>query len=129
MLDGAGQVLIHRRPEDKDVWPGRWDLAAGGVVAAGSRSTTPRRRELAEELGISGVEFVHLGDGDFADESVDSVVRMYYVAWDGPVNFADGEVVEAHWVSGDDLRARLARDPFVPDSVAMAAGHVDRLLG
>jgi isopentenyldiphosphate isomerase len=129
VLDGAGRVLIHRRAEDKDVWPGRWDLAAGGVVAAGESFDEAARRELAEELGISDVELVHLGDGVYADESVDAVVRMYHVIWDGPVSFADGEVVEALWVSGDELQIRLGRDSFVPDSVAMAAEQVRRLLG
>jgi isopentenyldiphosphate isomerase len=129
VLDGGGRVLIHRRAEDKDVWPGRWDLAAGGVVSAGESFDDAARRELAEELGISDVEVVHLGDGEYADESVDSVVRMYHAVWDGPVTFADGEVVEAVWVSADELRARLERDSFVPDSVAMAAEQVLGLLG
>src|SRR3954447_5289866 len=50
----AGEVLIHRRSEDKDLWPGRWDLACGGVVTAGEAWEPAARRELAEELGIEG---------------------------------------------------------------------------
>ena len=30
-----GRVLIQRRSDKKDVWPGRWDLGAGGVVGVG----------------------------------------------------------------------------------------------
>ncbi len=44
---------------------------------------------------------------------------MYVARDDGPFTFADGEVVEALFVSVDELRDRLAHDLFVPDSVAM----------
>lgn len=30
-----GELLVHRRAGDKDVFPGWWDLAAGGVVGVG----------------------------------------------------------------------------------------------
>ena len=42
-----GRLLVHRRSDDKDLWPGRWDLAVGGVVAAGEslrRRRPPRAR-------------------------------------------------------------------------------------
>ena len=44
---------------------------------------------------------------------------MYVARDDGPFVFADGEVVEAFFVTIDELRERIARDMFVPDSVAM----------
>jgi hypothetical protein len=59
---------------------------------------------------------VALGDGAYADDHVDEVARMWTVTWDGQITFDDGEVVEAHRVGIDELRARLARDRFVPDS-------------
>jgi 8-oxo-dGTP pyrophosphatase MutT (NUDIX family) len=117
--DGAGRVLVHRRSDAKDLWPGHWDLAAGGVVAAGEAWEAAARRELAEELGIVGADLVALGGGSYVDEHVDEVARMWRTVWDGPVTFADGEVVEAHFVDDDELAARLERDPFVPDSRAL----------
>ncbi len=44
---------------------------------------------------------------------------MYVAHDDGPFVFADGEVVEAFFVTIDELRERIAHDRFVPDSVAM----------
>ena len=38
---------------------------------------------------------------------------------DGPFRFADGEVVEACFVTPAELRRRLAAHRFVPDSVAL----------
>lgn len=119
--DSDGQVLIHRRSELKDVWPGQWDLAVGGVVASGEDYATAARRELAEEVGIPAPPAVlhELGAGAFEDERVTAVVRCFAVIHDGPVHFADGEVVEARWVSPTELRTALRTQPFVPDSRAL----------
>jgi isopentenyldiphosphate isomerase len=127
VLDGHGRLLVHRRSDDKDVWPGRWDLACGGVVGAGEAWDDAARRELAEELGIDAVP-VLLGGGVWADADTDAVVRVYAVVHDGPYRFADGEVVEARWVDRAGLDALRATASFCPDSVAIGLPLVvDRL--
>ena len=83
--------------------------------------------EILAEVGFDtlsardGVELVDLAEGTFAyvDDDVDEVARMWQVVHDGPFHFTDDEVVEAHFVSVDELRRRVARDPFVPDSLAL----------
>ncbi len=54
-------------------------------------------------------------------------VHTYCVVWDGPVEFSDGEVVEARWVGMAELRRRVSTDRFVPDSLAIATPllHLD----
>lgn len=121
---GRGEVLIHRRSDAKDLWPGYWDLVVGGVVTAGEDWEEAARRELAEEVGISGADLILVGEAAYADDCVDEVARLYAARWDGPISFPDGEVVEARWVDLDELRRRLARDTFVPDSVQLAIPYV-----
>jgi len=116
-----GRVLVHRRSDDKDVWPGRWDVAVGGVVTAGEGYDDAARRELAEEVGVHGVPLVAIGSGQYEDEDVRVVARLYEAVHDGPFTFADGEVVEARFVTAAELQERLARHSFVPDSVALLA--------
>lgn len=120
IFDTAGRLLVHRRSAGKDIWPSRWDIAVGGVMAPGESWAAGARRELAEEMGIAGsVTLEHLGDGSFADADVDVVGRVYRVVHDGPFVFVDGEVVAAELVTADELQRRLATDPFVPDSLAL----------
>jgi isopentenyldiphosphate isomerase len=118
VLDAEGRVLIHRRADDKDVWPGRWDLAVGGVVDSGESWEAAAARELDEEIE-SRAAITEIGRATYEDDKVNAIVRMYLAHDDGPFRFADGEVVEAFFVSIDELRDRLARDLFVPDSVAL----------
>ena len=123
VTDSADRLLIHRRSDTKDVWPGRWDVAAGGVVWVGEPYDSAALRELVEELGIDAAPLgllELLGPCAYADADVALVGRVYRVRHDGPVHFADGEVVEATWVSRSELLERLRRDPFVPDSIAVA---------
>jgi isopentenyldiphosphate isomerase len=110
--DRAGRLLVHRRSDAKDLWPGRWDAADGEPWDDAAR------RELAEEVDVDA-EPEPLCAGAYADADVDLVARCYRARHDGPVRFVDGEVVEARWVDRDELTGLLATASFVPDSAAL----------
>ena len=119
VIASDGRLLIHRRSETKDIWPGWWDIAAGGVVASGESYDDAARRELAEELGISDTPVQFLGSAHYVDEDVAAICRGYCVVNDGPFTFADGEVAETRWVTFDELDAMRATHRFLPDSIAL----------
>jgi 8-oxo-dGTP pyrophosphatase MutT (NUDIX family) len=114
-----GRLLVHRRSDAKDLWPGCWDLAVGGVVGAGEPYDDAAARELAEEVGVTGVVPRPLGGGRYEDDDVALIGRCYEVVHDGPYSFADGEVVEAELVALDDLPRLLGERQFLPDSIAL----------
>lgn len=114
-----GRLLVHRRADHKDVYPGSWDLAAGGVVAAGESSDLAAERELAEELGISDTPLEFVTEGRFEDDRAREICRVYRTVHDGPYRFDDGEVSEARLVDAAELAALMADHPFLPGSVAM----------
>ncbi|MET0144248.1 MAG: NUDIX domain-containing protein [Ilumatobacteraceae bacterium] len=119
-----GRLLVHRRSEDKDVWPGRWDLAVGGVVGSGESYEQAARRELAEEVGVTDAEPHEVTVGRYADDDVDLVAHVFRIVHDGPFRFADGEVVEARWVDRPGLDALVAEAAFVPDSLALLTDEI-----
>ncbi len=121
VMSSDGRILIHRRSHRKDLWPGMWDLCAGGVVSAGESYEHAAHRELAEELGISGVELTCVGPATFDDSDVSEVAYIYRITHDGPYHFQDGEIVEARFVTQRELTELLVTTDFVPDSVAMVA--------
>ncbi|MBI5089391.1 MAG: NUDIX domain-containing protein [Actinobacteria bacterium] len=111
-----GRLLVHQRSDAKDVWPGWWDLAVGGVVTAGESYDVAARRELWEEVGIDAVPHP-IGGGAYDDETISVIGRCYRVEHAGPFTFHDGEVVRAEWA---DLET-IGRDErqFLPDSTAL----------
>ncbi|MGZ6950273.1 MAG: NUDIX hydrolase [Ilumatobacteraceae bacterium] len=118
VLSSDGRLLIHRRSLDKDIWPGWWDIAAGGVVTAGETYEDAAQRELAEELGIANVELHYVGQSHYVDDDLAALCRGYRVVHDGPFTFDDGEIVEARWVTLAELQAMRATHRFLPDSLA-----------
>lgn len=125
VLGSDGRLLVHRRADTKDLWPGMWDLAAGGVVAAGESYETAARRELAEELGVVAEEMESLGEGRFVDESVAMIGRGFLTVHDGPFTFTDGEIAEVRWVTRPQLTELMAAERFVPDNVALLLPLLD----
>ena len=118
VMSTDGRLLIHRRSLAKDIWPGWWDIAAGGVVVAGETYEAAARRELEEELGIEAdVEF--LGQSRYVDDDVAEMCRGYRVVHDGPFEFSDGEVSEVRWVTFAELDAMRTTHSFLPDSIAL----------
>jgi len=102
-----------------------WDLAAGGVVAAGETYEAAAGRELAEELGVVAEQMECLGEDRFADDSVALIGRSYLTVHDGPFTFADGEIAEVRWVARAELTALMATERFVPDNLALLLPLLD----
>lgn len=128
VVDAVGRLLVHRRADWKDVWPGRWDVAFGGVAGVGETPAETARRELAEEAGVTAA-VEPLGGGRYEDAEVRVVGDAFLTRCEGPFTFADGEVVETTWVAVDELPAWLAGRAVCPDSVAIALALLPRKPG
>ena len=119
-----GLVYVHRRTDTKDVYPGRYDFTAGGVIVAGESPDESAARELEEELGVSGVPITPVGRGEYSDDRTRFWAHLYTVMWDGEVRHQPEEVAWGAWWTPHELAERVAADPtrFMPDSVALWAG-------
>ena len=118
-----GRIYVSRRSPDKDWSPSAFDAAAGGIVQHGEPVEESARRELAEELGITGVPLRPLLTGRYEDDTVRCFVHCFETTYDGVVTHADGEVVWGDWLTLSELGHLLrSRDwPFVPDTRTLLA--------
>lgn len=117
--DGS-RLLVHQRSFDKDVFPGWWDVVAGGVCGVGESWADSARRELAEELGVVGVELEDLGGGRWVGPDIELVGRVFVARTDGPFAFSDGEVIDARFATRAEVDALLRDEHVCPDSVELA---------
>jgi isopentenyldiphosphate isomerase len=120
-----GRLLVHRRAEHKDVFPGWWDLAAGGVVGVGESYEQAAHRELAEELGIAGADLAFVTIARHDDEHARELCHVFRVVHDGPFTFDDGEITETRFVTPAELAELVSMVPFLPGSLRMIAPRID----
>jgi isopentenyldiphosphate isomerase len=56
VANNQGQLLLQLRSANKIGYPNYWDVSVGGHVSAGEEPATSAVREMAEEVGLSGVK-------------------------------------------------------------------------
>jgi isopentenyldiphosphate isomerase len=118
VVNGRGELFIHLRTSDKDVYPAHWDVAIGGVLRAGESFDEAARREAREELGVE-VDPEPLFPVRWAD-AFNLVHGMAYRArHDGPFRLQADEIVRGEFVGLDEIAGRAAREPFCPDGLAV----------
>lgn len=126
VVDMAERLVVHQRALWKDVWPGRWDVAFGGVVGVGEDWGAAALRELQEEAGVeAGLQA--LGGGTYDDADVSLLGRVYLARHDGPFTFPDGEVLQTDRIPLDDVERWIAGRDLCPDSLTLAAGALGSL--
>lgn len=125
VLSSDGCLLVHRRAESKDLWPGLWDIAVGGVVVGDESYEVAAMRELDEEIGIRGVELEYLCDGEYSDHSVKLIGRCFRVRSNGPFIYRDGEVEETRLVTPRQFAQMTNEYEFVPDSMALVLPQLE----
>lgn len=117
-----GRLLVQRRTESKDIWPGWYDLAAGGVVMDGESYEESARRELEEELGVRGVDLRGGVEFWFENEAVQVWGCAYLCEWAGELRLQEEEVAAVEeWSEAAVERAAGSGARVTPDSVAAYA--------
>ena len=128
VVDLSERLVVHQRALWKDVWPGRWDVAFGGVVGVGEDWGAAALRELREEAGVeAGLQ--ELGGGPYDDVDVSLVGRVYLARHDGPFTFPDGEVLQADRIPLEEVERWIAGRELCPDSLTLAASALGALTG
>lgn len=118
VFNAAGDVLVQQRADIKDWCPGKYDLAAGGIVQYDEGYDLSAQRELEEELGITPPLIGHFDL--FYDDLVAPIKnrnwgRVYSCLHEGPFKLQQEEVASAEFMS---VEAALALDPesVTPDT-------------
>lgn len=95
-----GRVMLQRRAEVKENWPGLWDISVAGHISAGESAVEAAIRETFEEIGltIAPEELIHIGTLRYSTR-----LREDYV---------ENELHEVHIVKRDVDLSTLTLDPL-----------------
>ena len=119
VFNRQGQLFIQKRTATKDIYPGYWDLAAGGVVQAGETYLESAARELREELGVAGVKLKHLFDQYFEDENTKVWGRIFSCVNNGPFTLQTEEIDYGRFIPLSEIETLHRSEPVTPDGIAL----------
>lgn len=112
----TGFVLLQKRSMSKDIQPGKWDTAVGGHLALGETFEQGARRELAEELGVTGaVDLKYLFDAKIRNEIESEDTRVFALYQADGFRFQTGEIDEIRFWSPEQLFDVRERENFTPN--------------
>jgi len=117
VFNSQGELFIQKRTMTKDIYPGYYDIAAGGVVLAGESYDQSAARELAEELGINGIPLT--SHFTFHHEDGSNLVwgRVYSCIYDGKMTLQEEEIENGFFMPPEKVLALSKKEPLTPDGL------------
>ena len=117
VFNPEGALYVQKRTMTKDVFPGYYDPATGGVVLTGESYEESALRELAEEMGIRNSPLTRLFDFYFADERTQVWGGAFSCVYDGPLSLQAEEVESVSLMTMDEIFQRAQTEQFTPDGL------------
>lgn len=115
VFNSRGDLYLQKRPEWKDIQPGKWDTACGGHVDLGERIADALQREVAEELGIRHFTPTFVTRYVFESQRERELVHVHTCIYDGPITPSATELSYGRFWSQDEIAAHLGKDTFTPN--------------
>jgi len=127
LFNSSGELCVHRRTLSKAIYPGYWDVAAGGMVQVDETYAESAARELEEELGVSGVALT-AHEQFFFDQPGNRIwCAVFSAVWDGPLKLQPEEVIEARFITVDEVLRETLEKPYCPDSLAAMKRYLEQV--
>ena len=114
VFDRLGRLYLQKRPEWKDIQPGKWDTAVGGHVDYGESVEEALYREAREELGLTDFEPELMARYVFQSARERELVNAYRAVVDTPPRPSD-ELDGGRFWSPAEISAALGKDIFTPN--------------
>ena len=115
VFNSRGELYLQRRPEWKDIQPGKWDTAVGGHIDYGETPETALRREVREELGITDFEAVFVGKYVFESPRERELVYIYRCCYDGAICPSAVELDGGRFWTKEEIASAMGQGVLTPN--------------
>ncbi|MEE0690661.1 MAG: NUDIX domain-containing protein [Bacteroidaceae bacterium] len=114
VFNSKGELYLQKRPEWKDIQPGKWDTAVGGHIDLGEHVEQALFREAGEELGIEGFTPEALPQYAFRSACECEMVYPYKTVYDKDIRPSEETSGGRFW-SMDEIRESIGKGILTPN--------------
>ena len=115
VFNGQGDVYLQKRPEWKDVQPGKWDTAVGGHIDYGEIPEEALQREVREELGITDFIPEFMGKYVFNSNRESELVYVHRTTYDGMIQPSKDELDGGRFWTTQEIREAMGQGLLTPN--------------
>ena len=115
VFNSAGDIYLQKRPEWKDIQPGKWDTAVGGHMDFGETPEDALQREVREELGITDFTSVFVDKYVFDSQRERELVYVNRTTYDGPIRPSAEELDGGRFWTMAELREAMGKNILTPN--------------
>ena len=115
LFNTKGEIYLQKRPDWKDIQPGKWDTAVGGHIDLDESVEQALVREVNEELGISLPHTPQrLAHYVFESDRERELVFVHKVVYDAPIHPSEELDGGRFWTIAE-LKENIGKEVFTPN--------------
>lgn len=114
LFNSKGELYLQKRPEWKDIQPGKWDTAVGGHVDLGECVDDALKREVMEELGVTDFVPERITQYVFESAREKELVFVHRTTYDGDI-VPSAETDGGRFWTIDEIKANIGKGVFTPN--------------
>ena len=125
VFNSLHKIFVQKRTQSKDVYPGYYDIATGGVVLAGETYEESAKRELAEEIGAKNIPLLKHFDFFHQDSHCRVWGRVFSCIYDGKIVLQKEEVESGDYYTIEEIMKLKDIKSFTPDGLYVLSRYLD----
>lgn len=115
VFNSMGDIYLQRRPEWKDIQPGKWDTAVGGHIDYGETPEEALHREVLEELGITDFQAEFVDKYVFESKRERELVYVSRTIYDGEIRPSAEELDGGRFWTIQEIYEAMGKDILTPN--------------